>query len=685
MAGSSLIKAVAIALSLSAAIEPVLAVPAPGFFDFGPGFFDFGALAHRRHTTHTTTKRTTTTTRTTTKPAKAKRTTTTTKRTTTTSSKTTKTSSKTTTTSSKTTTTSSKTTTTAASTATSFAIVGASGGCVNRMRIDNMQSQQPDTYNLLLLALRQLQTTSSTNSWSWYGIGGIHGAPFVPWPNPNAAGSYNRGVGYCPHGSVLFGSWHRPYMIALEQQLVAAGNSIANTFTGSDKTRYVAAAALLRFPYWDWAAADTQSHLPSQAKAATVQVNTPTGTQTIANPLLSYVFQSGETSSLFGDYNGFYSPYNTIPKTIRDASGNNNVFTDNENGADTNMQNGFQNRRSQLYSTLMMTGSYNDFSSSLEGIHNDVHNEIGGNWGHMTWLTYSAFDPIFWLHHNNVDRLFAIWQAANPGVVMQTSSGVSTFARPNAPSDTITTPLYPFTHANGASWTSQDVASASSVWQYGYGFPEVPCSSASASPSQLDSFTTSQINSLYSSRVPSKKSKRSGGQTVVEWNINVLVDQSEHAGGFSINFFLGQVPTDPTQWPSLKIGTLTVLGGFGMTMVSNIVTATIPLNQVLGDKLNESADDIQSYLAANLVWGAISHGVIIDIATLTSLQVGVTNNEVTLPPSITQKPSYGTPKLYTKVTKGKHGGVTNSNQLQNPRKKNGGAGYVPGRFKKIHS
>ena len=38
---------------------------------------------------------------------------------------------------------------------------------------------------------------------------------------------------------------------------------------------------------------------------------------------------------------------------------------------------------------------------SLEGIHNMIHNWIGGVGleGHMTEVPVSAFDPIFWLHH----------------------------------------------------------------------------------------------------------------------------------------------------------------------------------------------------------------------------------------------------------------------------------------------
>jgi len=38
--------------------------------------------------------------------------------------------------------------------------------------------------------------------------------------------------------------------------------------------------------------------------------------------------------------------------------------------------------------------------------HSNVHNYIGGNMG----TKYSTYDPIFYLHHSNVDRFFALWQ-----------------------------------------------------------------------------------------------------------------------------------------------------------------------------------------------------------------------------------------------------------------------------------
>jgi tyrosinase len=55
----------------------------------------------------------------------------------------------------------------------------------------------------------------------------------------------------------------------------------------------------------------------------------------------------------------------------------------------------------------------NPNADSLESIHDAIHGITGGN-GHMTFLDYSAFDPLFMLHHAMVDRVFAIWQALHP-------------------------------------------------------------------------------------------------------------------------------------------------------------------------------------------------------------------------------------------------------------------------------
>lgn len=41
---------------------------------------------------------------------------------------------------------------------------------------------------------------------------GIHGRPFVAWDGVN--GPFK--TGYCTHGSILFPTWHRPYLALFE-------------------------------------------------------------------------------------------------------------------------------------------------------------------------------------------------------------------------------------------------------------------------------------------------------------------------------------------------------------------------------------------------------------------------------------------------------------------------------------
>lgn len=55
--------------------------------------------------------------------------------------------------------------------------------------------------------------------------------------------------------------------------------------------------------------------------------------------------------------------------------------------------------------------NFHGFRPALEGPHGTVHMRVGG---HMTRMT-SPNDPIFFLHHANVDRLWAKWQLTHPG------------------------------------------------------------------------------------------------------------------------------------------------------------------------------------------------------------------------------------------------------------------------------
>lgn len=53
---------------------------------------------------------------------------------------------------------------------------------------------------------------------SFFQIGGIHGLPYIPWDNATGADfdPNTQWGGYCTHGSVLFPTWHRPYVMLFE-------------------------------------------------------------------------------------------------------------------------------------------------------------------------------------------------------------------------------------------------------------------------------------------------------------------------------------------------------------------------------------------------------------------------------------------------------------------------------------
>ena len=63
--------------------------------------------------------------------------------------------------------------------------------------------------------------------------------------------------------------------------------------------------------------------------------------------------------------------------------------------------------------------TFTSFSDTLEnGPHGEIHMEVGVVGGvreAMARITVSPADPLFWLHHAQVDRIWAQWQVANPG------------------------------------------------------------------------------------------------------------------------------------------------------------------------------------------------------------------------------------------------------------------------------
>jgi tyrosinase len=65
----------------------------------------------------------------------------------------------------------------------------------------------------------------------------------------------------------------------------------------------------------------------------------------------------------------------------------------------------------QITAVLART-TFTPFVTDLDGPHGRVHNWCNGT---MSSITNSPVDPLFWLHHAMIDRIWAIWQAAHPG------------------------------------------------------------------------------------------------------------------------------------------------------------------------------------------------------------------------------------------------------------------------------
>jgi len=99
-----------------------------------------------------------------------------------------------------------------------------------------------------------------------------------------------------------------------------------------------------------------------------------------------------------------YYKYPTIPAEFTDPATGNPLYVSR---AGTNVYNALS--LSPFASTVwnFQRGTTNAFEPQIESApHNPVHNLIGG---YMAGINTSPLDPIFYLHHANIDRLFHAW------------------------------------------------------------------------------------------------------------------------------------------------------------------------------------------------------------------------------------------------------------------------------------
>jgi hypothetical protein len=160
---------------------------------------------------------------------------------------------------------------------------------------------------------------------------------------------------YCIHGYPGFLTWHRAYLYAYEEALRCINPDIT-------------------LPFWNWSSGPSTG-VPAACRDATYEDRNG---DTVDNPLFA-----GPLPSSSGG--GF---------TSRRADIDSTSFDDIATSA--------QSASSQT--------TFSNFQTAINGPHGSVHVRVSGNMG---TVATAGFDPIFYLHHANVDRLWAIWQNSN--------------------------------------------------------------------------------------------------------------------------------------------------------------------------------------------------------------------------------------------------------------------------------
>ncbi|KAK6535026.1 hypothetical protein TWF281_006324 [Arthrobotrys megalospora] len=293
------------------------------------------------------------------------------------------------------------------------------------------------------------------------------------------------------------------------------------------KKRYQAAAKIWRLPYWDPAKITDEKvyngvSIPSLVTWPFRDVQDTDGNwKSIVNPFYSYVFHKGkgpearldEMVTEDVDYSKLKTtarqPYAThiglgkwmdspVDVTKVDEWRNMQVYL-NDRQPHQN-QNNYHiveifrediSFRQSVYDCLIFNKHYTRMAStgfvkrqepdgkartevSLESVHNTVHNYSGGV-GQMGDVPVAAFDPIFWFHHANIDRWYAMWEKLNPGA-WWTKEDAKEQEETADPNDPVHGPddqgpdskLFPFYETNEKAWTATSMKERNLNFGYTY-------------------------------------------------------------------------------------------------------------------------------------------------------------------------------------------------------------------------
>lgn len=199
--------------------------------------------------------------------------------------------------------------------------------------------------------------TPTPDSWRW--AANTHGMEIVPAPRPT--------WGQCQHQALFFLPWHRAYLAWFEGTI--------RRLTGDEEWA---------LPYWNYSDPASDRFLPPEF---TVRTRTIDG-QTVANPLFS-------------------DDRSPDPMPIDDV---NLIPALSQPNFVLRMAYGFGG---------VMPDQYPGIAEQLP--HNFIHVDIGGARGEMRSPATAGRDPIFWLHHSNIDRIWEMWRALDGSVELPDS------------------------------------------------------------------------------------------------------------------------------------------------------------------------------------------------------------------------------------------------------------------------
>lgn len=233
-------------------------------------------------------------------------------------------------------------------------------------------------------AVAAMKARPFTDPKGWRYQGAIHDYtpaddPFPPAPMPPPA-EQAKYWKKCQHGSWFFLPWHRAYLLYFEK-------IVRKTIVGLNGPPTWA------LPYWDYSVNNNARRLPPAFQSPTL----PGG-----GPNALYVAQRAPNAN------------NNLPVGSSASS--------NTSGALSKMM--FTNTTVAQFGGGTTGFSHNgSFPGQLEQVpHGSMHTAVGGPTGWMSAFDTAALDPIFWLHHANIDRLWTIWLNSAPTRVNPTQA-----------------------------------------------------------------------------------------------------------------------------------------------------------------------------------------------------------------------------------------------------------------------